>query len=204
MPHNLRVRYHINTLCAGFGLVELMVSISVMVIVTSVILAKHNSHNGASLLRGQAYELALSVREMQLLAVSATGNTAGFNNVYGLTFSSSTVPTFVVFRDADGDYFYDAGTEEFGPQGVIDGRYLISRVEFIGTGPDVGRVNSATILFERPNFDALFYKAANTEIDPGVQSVEIDVRLKGATGSGANAVRTLEITRAGQIAVKNI
>jgi prepilin-type N-terminal cleavage/methylation domain-containing protein len=189
---------------SGFGLIELMVSISVIVVVTSVILAKHSSYNGASLLRSQAYELALTIRELQLFAVSSTRDTTGFYNVYGLVLSTTTPNRFVIFRDSDGDYYYDASTEEFGPQGVIDSRYEISRIEYIGTGTDAGGVNSTAVVFERPNFDALLYKSAGTEVDPGVQGVEIDIRLKGTTGTGPNEVRTIEITRAGQIAVKNL
>jgi type II secretory pathway pseudopilin PulG len=209
MAHNsLLKRYRDSEHQAGFGLVELMVSISVMVIVTSVILAKHTSYNGSSLLRSQLYELALTVREMQLLAVSstrvATSTSAGYDNVYGLVFSTSTPNSFVIFKDADGDYYYDSGSEEFGSQGVIDARYEVSRIELLGTGADVGQRESITILFERPNFDALFYKGVNTEVLAGVNTVEIDVRLKGTSGTGPNEVRTLEITRAGQIAVKNL
>ena len=48
----------------GFGLIELMVSISVMAIVSAIILVKQNSFNGAILLRSQTYEIALDVREV--------------------------------------------------------------------------------------------------------------------------------------------
>jgi type II secretory pathway pseudopilin PulG len=192
-------------LSAGFGLVELMVSISIMVLVTSVILARHDSYNGATLLRSQAYEVALSIREMQLLAVSAARNTSGYRNVYGLTFSTSSPNSIIIFRDADGDYFYDVG-EEFGKQGVIDGRFEIDALRFIGTGADAdaGVQTAVTMLFERPNFDARLYKAASTTVNAAVYGVEIDIRLQGTTGNGPGEVRTIEVTRAGQISVKNI
>ena len=55
----------------GFGLVELLVSISIMLLVTMVVLVNHESFNNGALLRSQAYEVALRLREVQLSAVGA-------------------------------------------------------------------------------------------------------------------------------------
>jgi Tfp pilus assembly protein FimT len=60
----------------GFGLVELMVSISIMMLLTVVILNRQSSFNGAVLLRNQAYEVAFALRKAQLLAVSGNTGTA--------------------------------------------------------------------------------------------------------------------------------
>ncbi len=190
-------------LSAGFGLVELLVSISIMIIVTSVILARHDTYNSATLLRGQAYDLALTTREIQLLAVSATRDQVGFRNVYGLLFSTTNPNAYIIFRDSDGDHFYDTG-EEFGQQGIIDPRFEIDDIRLMGTGADAGSIGAVAILFERPNFDAQLYKSANTEVLSGVSAAEIDLRVTGSTGTGPGELRTIEITRTGQITVKNI
>jgi type II secretory pathway pseudopilin PulG len=204
MPSNLLVRYRLNSKqSAGFGLVELLVSISVMIIVTSVILARHDTYNSATMLRGQAYDLALTTREIQLLAVSATRDQVGFRNVYGLLFSTTNPEAYVVFRDADGDYYFDSG-EEFGKQGAIDPRFEIDAIRLLGTGVDAGARDTIAILFERPNFDANLYLSSGDEADAGVSGVEIDLRVIGSTGTGPGELRTIEITRAGQITVKNI
>lgn len=187
----------------GFGLVELLVSISIMIIVTSVILARHDTYNSATMLRGQAYDLALTTREIQLLAVSATRDQVGFRNVYGLLFSTTNPNAYTIFRDSDSDHFYDTG-EEFGQQGIIDPRFEIDAIRLMGTGADAGPIDAIAVLFERPNFDAQLYKSANTEVLSGVSGVEIDLRVKGSTGTGPGELRTIEITRTGQITVKNI
>lgn len=194
-----RTKYNLTQL--GFGLVELMVSISVMVIVTSVILVKHDSYNGATLLRSQAYEIALQLREVQLLSISATEAGDGFRNVYGLHFSTSTTDTYFIFRDADvpNDYYFDAGVEEFGKQGILDPSFVIDEIRLIGTG---AVEDELSITFERPNFDAKFYTGPDTPAPAGVSGVEIDVRTAGTTGTGNGKIRTIEVTKTGQITVK--
>lgn len=184
--HQLQSR---RTLSRGFGLVELMVSISIMVLVTGVILARHDSFNSAALLRNQAYEIALSIREIQLLAVSATRDVESgeFRNIYGLRFEAEN-NQFVIFRD-DGDYTYDGGDTAVGPIGVIDPRFEIVAITD-SAGTDVGGLE---ILFERPNFDALLNNGALTE------PVNMVVGLRGDPAGGRTY--TIEITPAGQISV---
>jgi hypothetical protein len=188
----------------GFGLVELMVSISVMVLVTSVILVKHDSYNGATLLRSQAYEIALQLREIQLLSISATEAGSGYRNVYGVHFSTSTTDTYFIFRDDDDDYYFDAGAvppEKFGKQGTLSSEFVIDAIRLLGTlGPT--NEDELSVTFERPNFDAKFYTGPNTSVANTVSGVEIDIRTKGTTGPGSGNIRTVEITRTGQITVK--
>lgn len=187
----------------GFGLIELLVSISVMVLVTSVILARHDAFNGATLLRSQAYDVALALREMQLLAVSATNDSSGFRSIYGVTFDTTTPDAYVIFRDGNYNYFYDAG-EEFGQQGFLDERFLIDDIRLVGSGGDAGPRTDVTILFERPNFDALIYKSLNSPAAAGIYAVELDVRVRGTTGNSAGEIRTIEITRTGQVTVLDV
>lgn len=184
---------------AGFGLVELLVSISIMIIVTSIILARHDTYNSATMLRGQAYDMALTTREIQLLAVSATRDQVGFRNVYGLVFSTTNPNAYTIFRDGDNDYYYDGG-EEFGQQGIIDPRFEVDAIRLIGGTS----VDTVAVLFKRPNFDALLYDGPGSPVATGVSGVEIDLRVKGSTGTGPGELRTVEITRTGQITVKNI
>ncbi len=184
-------------LARGFGLVELLVSISVMVLVTSIILARHDSFNGATLLRSQAYDVALALREMQQLAVSTSNVTGDFRGVYGIVFDKIVAPNdYIIFRDNDGDGSYDGG-EEFGKQGTLDERFLISSIEFLRTAPAVNsNEDDVTILFERPNFDALFYDGSGVAVNAGVYGVKIGIGVRGST-----EVRYIEITRTGQITV---
>lgn len=199
----MRATNRYSRLTQGFGLIELLVSISVMVLVTSVILARHDAFNGATLLRSQAYDVALALREMQLLAVSATNDSSGFRSIYGVTFDTTTPGAYVIFRDDNYNYFYDAG-EEFGQQGFLDERFLIDDIRLVGSGGDAGARTDVTVLFERPNFDSLIYKSLGSPAAAGIYAVEIDVRVRGTTGNGAGEVRTIEITRTGQVTVLDV
>lgn len=179
----------------GFGLIELMVSVAVMAIVASIILVRQNSFNGGVLLRSQAYEVALSAREVQLNAVSAVGVAGDFRTLQGLHFDTGANDTYRIFRDADNDGFFDTN-ESLGQQGSLDDRFEIRTIRTIGDSY-VG--TGISVVFERPNFDARFFDNTG-EIN--ASSIEIDIARRGVSGSGPDVVRTLEITSTGQIIVQ--
>lgn len=187
---------------AGFGLIELIVSISIMVLVSAIVLAKNNSFNGAVLLRSQAYDVALHLREIQLSAVSAASDGAGgFRTVLGVRFHSNPAANgaYTTFEDDDSDYEYDAG-EEYGGQGFLDDRFEIREIRVdTGAGMTV-HTDPVVIFFERPNFDAEIYDDSGASL--GASAVEIDIARRGVSGSGVEVVRTVEVTATGQIAVQ--
>ena len=186
----------------GFGLVELVVSIGIMVLITTVIMTRHDSFNGASLLRGQAYAIALQAREVQLNAISATEG-GGFRNVFGLHFDEVNSPnTYAVFKDtnagANNNDYFDAA-EVYGKQGVVDNRFIIRDIRLMNGAAIFSSPPRVSVSFERPNFDARIYTAANTPANAAVSGVEIDIAVVG-TGD----IRTVEITKTGQISVKGL
>lgn len=179
---------------SAFALVELMVSIGIMVLVLSVVMARHDAFNSASLLRNQAYDVALKIREIQLIVVGAQNDGSGFFRAsYGLVFTEGE-SRYTVFRDGapsgtpDGDY--DAG-EETEVQGRLDPRFVVGSMTKDGQ-PVVGPLE---ILFVRPNFDAIMRDDAGAISVP----VTIQVALKS---DPTNRFRTIEITPAGQITVE--
>jgi prepilin-type N-terminal cleavage/methylation domain-containing protein len=193
LPHTAR---------SGFGMIELMVSIAIVTIVMAVVLARQSSFNDAVLLRGQAYDIALSMREVQLKAVSAIDSTGtggdNFRTVLGVHFDESTSGTYRIFQDKDSDNFYDCTSptapscEEFGLQNKLDTRFQVTDIRTTPAGAMSG--TDLSIVFQRPNFDARFFDASNAEVFASM--VEIDVE-NPVTGE----IRTIEITPTGQIAV---
>lgn len=182
---------------AAFGLIELLVSISIMVIIVSVILVRQSSFNGAVLLRSQAYEVALQLRSIQLNAVSATSESGAFRSILGVYFDPAIPDSYRIYTDTDTppDFFYES-SEEFGLQGLIDPRFEIREIRNIGGSYDG---NGISIVFERPNFDARFYDSGG-QVD--ATSIEIDIARVGSTGTGPGDIRTVEVTSAGQISVQ--
>jgi type II secretory pathway pseudopilin PulG len=187
---------------AGFSMVELLVSIGIIVLVLSVVVTNQRSFNSAVLLRGQAYEIALAMREVQLGAISSVSDGTGvFRSVQGVYFNTAEADNqkYRVFRDSatgfDSNNFWDDG-EDFGFSGLFDPRFELRRIEY-GTN----EVNRLSIVFKRPNFDAIFVtnEAGNTLTE---QSVDIVIGLRGGeTDVCGEDVRTIQITSAGQISV---
>jgi type II secretory pathway pseudopilin PulG len=185
---------------AGFSLVELMISIGIMVLVISVVTTSQGAFNGAVLLRGQAYEAALKIREVQLSAVGSVTGGATVRTVYGVHFDSSaaTDNQYKIFKDANSNGFYNSG-EEYGQQGFLDSRFEIRAIRAIGDS--IPANSGLSVVFVRPNFDARFFSSSGEVF---ASSVEIDVADRDATGAGPGDVRTVEVTSAGQISVQSI
>lgn len=176
----------------GFGLVELMVSISIMALVSAVIITRQSSFNGAVLLRNQAYEVAFALREAQLLAVSGGDESV---RRYGIYFNTggATQHQYILFRDSDNDGRYDNG-EQIGLTGKLDTRFEI-RETFVDTTPH----SEMVILFERPNFDAKYYNSSGVEQVDNVAYV--DIARTNITGTDVGTVRRVEVSNTGQISV---
>ena len=184
---------------AGFGLIELMVSISIAIMVMSVVMFNQGGNNSAVLLRSQAYEVALAIREVQLAAVSSNRQTSGYRSVLGMYFNTTNASTkgfYNYFLD-NGNYFFD-GSDNIIKRNNLDKRFEISEIRLIGS--TVTTETDISITFERPNFDAIFH--TGTGGIAAASAVEIDVRLKSTTGTGVGEVRTVEVTKTGQIIVQ--
>lgn len=176
----------------GFTLIELMVSISIISMVSAVILVRNNSFNGAVLLRNQSYELALAIRQAQLLAVSGGELGVRQYGVYIDTSSSATNKQYIVFGDTNDNERYDAG-EEIGLPGRLDTRFEI-RGTFSASTP----TQPLSIMFRRPNFDGLFYNSSGSSVSGPVY---VDIAQVGRSGNGSGDVRRVSVTSAGQVSV---
>lgn len=189
---------------AGFSLIELMVSIGIVVLVLTIVVTNQGSFNGAVLLRSQAYELALAIREIQTSAVSAQADAAGeFYSVLGVHLDTDPGENnrYVLFSDGNGNGFFDgAATDDIITASQLDARFEIAAVRR-SDGSPLGSGNDISVTFERPNFDARF-KTSSTGGFDSYQSIQIDIRPVGVNGTSCPAdVRTVEITSTGQVIV---
>ena len=181
----------------GFTLIELLVCISIVSIVSAVILVRNNSFNGAVLLRNQSYELALAIRQAQLLAVSG-GESA--TRQYGVYVATSKPQEYIIFRDDSNSGSnagrYNNGDTQVGLTGRLDKRFAIRGIT---NNAGVSQTNDGfSFTFIRPNFDGLF-KSSSGGYLPGPQY--IDVGVVGKTGNSSGAVRRVEVTNTGQVSV---
>lgn len=184
---------------AGFGLVELMVSIGIMVLVMSVVIVNHNSFSRGSLLRSQAYEIALRLREVQLLAVSARVGEADARLRYGTTFLMATPNRFQVFGMPETANEEDYAGYLVGAPGTLDNRFTVTRISTIDSSgtESSGTKDGMIIIFERPNFDATFFDPSGSEYS-SITAVRLYVDSVRSPGTPRKVV----VTRAGQISVE--
>ncbi len=157
-------------------------------LVAAIILIRQDSFNGAVLLEGQAYEIALAAREVQQNAVSATALSGTTRQMLGVYFDMNNRSTYRIFRENSQTVSYSAA-EEYGQQNSIDSRFELKAIRV-----NCSTESSVSIMFERPNFDANFYVGSSERL---VESVEIDVGTKD-TSAG---VKTVIFSSAGQISV---
>jgi len=189
----------------GFTLVELVVSVGIIAIITSLVLTNHSRFNGTIFLTNQAYDVALTIREAQIFGLSVQEFKNGsptFEVGYGVHFNTVANDEFFIYADIDKSGKYEDGTDE-----KIDTLYLtrgntIGR--FCATPPGlsencsdvVSGLNTLDVTFIRPNPDAII--SVPPAVNPGVQS---QARIFLTSRDGDERIVLVEQT--GQISVQN-
>lgn len=209
MSSHSNVRRHIlRTTLSGFGLVELMVSISIMMLLSAVILTRHTAFSGAVLLRNEAYDVAFAIRKAQLLAVSGTNSGAATSTQqYGVYFNSApgSNQTYFIFHDNNANGQWDtSGDTQVGLLERLDSRFVIRRISNIAGNSITGSGNTDfSITFIRPNFDAKFNDYVDVAYEAGPAYIDISTTLAATTFSDHDlgSVRRVLVTTTGQISV---
>lgn len=180
----------------GFTFIEVLVSIAIIGLITALIMVRYGAFNSSVLLKNQAYEIALDIREAQSFATSVRGEGVDFRSAYGLYFSTATNQnlTYFFFQDTNGNEIYNGG-EEVGTARPLDQRFFVKQI--CGNNCSVNYTN-ITISFLRPDFDASirgrltsggWHTPANTEI---VIANTVDPSIE----------RRVYVTTTGEISVK--
>jgi prepilin-type N-terminal cleavage/methylation domain-containing protein len=190
----------------GFTLVELLVVSAIIIIITAFLLLRQSSFNSAIILRGLAYSVALSVRQAQVYGTSVLGvGAAGspqYAPAYGLYFDKDQSGQYVLFSDLPpGNGIYDSG--EVVKTFLLGKGYTMTKFCVQGTqnrcsGGGAGDIAYLSILFKRPNPDALFVAldSTKTSFSNEVYSQSY-VRVQSANGAYRNVI----ISATGQVSV---
>lgn len=140
----------------GFTLVELLVTLSLFVVLTTVVLFSNSQFNGSILLTNLAYDVALTVRQAQTYGVNVREDTVEnvgdkkFQHAYGVHFEIAENKKFFIFSDNDGDGIYDSGESKINSYNIKRGNY-IKAISCVG---DTLCGSILDITFLRPNPDA--------------------------------------------------
>ena len=174
----------------GFSIMEMLITAAIIGIITALVTFKYGSFNNLILLKNQAYQIALELREMQSRSISAVGNNEDFRRPYGLYFSTANRTQYIVFIDMNDPG--EAGHGYYNPGEQLEVRKLDSRFS-------INRLCSATncalsalsVTFVRPNFDAVMN--GGTVVDGRIEVVSL---------SNTTNVRVVSVNGAGQITVE--
>lgn len=201
MPHffTTMIRHCRQNANGGFGLVELLVAIGIMVLVTTVVVVRQSSFNSVVLLENQAYEVASDIRAVQVQAVStqnvntSAGGDASYRQSLGVRLEEGDQQYDFVRESPDGDLF--------GTGGRLDRRFEITEVvAYNGSGGEVGLSgDGVAIMFTRPEFDAQFFELDNDPLDSSVSAVRISIQSR----EDDTRTRDIIVTSTGQVTVSN-
>lgn len=145
----------------GFSLVELVVSVAIFTIITSLILAKHSDFSSKLILENLAYDIALSIRKAQVFGLSVrefVGGSSEFDIGYGVHFDSADNTSYIFFADRDKNKAYDGATEIVETFTLRRGNVISKFCGILSTGAEKCSDSDITfldIVFERPNPEAI-------------------------------------------------
>ncbi len=150
-----------SSLKEGFSLVELIVSLTIFGLITTVILVRNAQFNNSILLTNLAYDVALSVRQSQIYGLSVKEASVGSSNFdigYGVHFSNASMTSYSLFIDNDKDEHYDGGAELLETYTVRQGN-IIKDFCVIESGGNrclsTNDITALNIVFIRPDPDAI-------------------------------------------------
>lgn len=184
--------------CGGFSIIEVLVTAFVIGLITAIVLFKYGSFNNVILLKSQAYEMALDLREAQVYAVSVRGGDNEFRQEYGVHFDIDDPGQYQLFLDSPSsdNGRYDNGEEVELPN-YIDDRFQISAicVNFSSSCNNGTAVDTLAVTFRRPDFDAIFVSTG-----PSVGSIS-NARIELSSNNGSIS-RAVEVNLSGQIDIQ--
>lgn len=96
----------------GFTLLELMVSLTIMVIITSIAGFSRLQFDKSIFLTNLTYDIAIAIRTAQVYGTEVKSVSSGvYNKAYGVNFDKSRPDSFRLFIDGNNSRSYDATSD---------------------------------------------------------------------------------------------
>lgn len=172
----------------GFSILEVLITTAIIGIITGLVTLRYGSFNNLILLKNQAYQVAIDLRETQTRALSVAGTTGRFRRPYGMHFNMSEPDRYTLFLDSNPENgVYDIGEQLEVRR--LDSRFQLKRL-CSGSSESCTSLPELSITFRRPNFDAIMNAGT---VANGV--VEIETLT-------ADSTRMVNVNAVGQITVE--
>jgi prepilin-type N-terminal cleavage/methylation domain-containing protein len=184
-------------LTTGFTMAELLMVLAIIGVLTAMVVAQYRDFDSTTVLRNLAYEVALSIREAQVMTISASNLGGGGvflnqgQNSYGVSFDANS-QVYTIFNDLDADDVYDAPSELV-KLITISQSASISSIREKRSDDSVVAVSSASVTFDRPHLDTAFTTASGS-------SAIVELLIQVTTQRGGS--RIVHITKAGRVSVE--
>lgn len=143
----------------GFTLVELLVTIMIFVIMTTILALRYGDFSKGIILTNLVYDVALAIRQAQSYGINVSdttpdGRDADYSQSYGVHFNINEPTKFILFRD-DGTLknFYVAGSDTIIKEYQIKNGNVLQKICYDSTvNPTCGISGTAeSIVFARPS-----------------------------------------------------
>lgn len=174
---------------SGFSVIELLITISIIVLVTGLALSRYASFDNTVLLQSQAFEIAFDIRQAQQSGISVRATGADTRSAFGIHFDIDKPSQYIFFQDLNNNNVFDDGSgvddDETLQTFFIDTRFVITDILIDSTSR-----SNARVLFKRPNFDARIFPSGG----------DLEIVLEPTRGS-VNS-KTIRVTQTGQITVQ--
>jgi type II secretory pathway pseudopilin PulG len=179
---------------AGFTIIELVVSTSILVIVTTLIFANYPNFDDGISLRKTAQEIALTVRQAQTygLGVREFRSGTGIYPGYGVHFSVASQDSFILFADVNGNNAYDGSSEDISSFKIQTGEKISGLCANEKTLPSAGCAFGAE--------DIIFFRPKPLVIIKADGSNFFDAEIK--ITSPRSQTKTIIILSSGQISIE--
>ncbi|MDB5237436.1 MAG: putative Type pilus pilin [Parcubacteria group bacterium] len=207
---------------SGFTLVEMLVTLSILMIITAVAITGQSAFNQTTLLNDTSYTVALSAREAQSLGLSSRKFAGVQNGGYGLHFNSGTPTKYTVFADIAaiaaqpglcpivatttpeakaGNCLYDGAGETFQTYDLTRG-FTIS--DFCGKNSSglvcassaASAIQSLDVTYLRPNTIAIITGITSTGTQ--IQFSCAQISIKSPTNG---TIQTIRMSQQGEVSV---
>jgi len=194
-PHFLKAKSYKLKARGGFTLVELLVSIAIVVLISTIVLGNYRGFESSLTVQSLAYEVALALRQAQVFSLSVQGFGGNFNVAYGIHFEHSDPTTFFLYVDQNNNATYDPLP---GPDVIIETFTLREGSTIVNLCAQKTllqcNLQALDVVYERPNPDANITSFDGTTRIFGNSSATIHIRSPQGVNKQVRAMLSGQIS----------